>query len=118
MTRTSTDKVGPVRSLEEFFGDSVAHSMRRQGQQACDVTAHYVANLLTLFACSEALYDDRDSCRGLRPLALMFADAVNASSARERAGALQRFGDVSLREELCYFYRLAQPGKIEHIEAV
>ncbi len=26
-------------------------------------------------------------------------------------------GPASLREELCYFYRLAQPGKIEHIES-
>lgn len=26
-------------------------------------------------------------------------------------------GPDSLRDELCYFYRLAQPGKIEHIEA-
>ncbi|NNC64179.1 MAG: hypothetical protein HKN84_05300 [Gammaproteobacteria bacterium] len=26
-------------------------------------------------------------------------------------------GPDSLREELCYFYRLAQPGKIEHIES-
>jgi hypothetical protein len=26
-------------------------------------------------------------------------------------------GPDSLRKELCYFYRLAQPGKIEHIEA-
>jgi len=28
-----------------------------------------------------------------------------------------RPGPDSLRDELCYFYRLAQPGKIEHIEA-
>ena len=26
-------------------------------------------------------------------------------------------GPDALREELCYFYRLAQPGKIEHIES-
>lgn len=26
-------------------------------------------------------------------------------------------GPSSVRQELCYFYRLAQPGKIEHIEA-
>jgi len=70
--------------------------MRRQGLQACDVTAHYVVNLLTLFARSEALYDDTESRRGMKPLALMLADAVNAPTARERTHALQRLGDVSL----------------------
>lgn len=96
MSRTCTDRVKPVKSLQEFFRDSVAHSMRRQGLQACEVTAHYVVNLLTLFARSEALYDDSESRRGLKPLALMLADAVNASSASERTHALQRLGDVSL----------------------
>ena len=96
MSRACTDRVKPVRSLQEFFRDSVAHSMRRQGLRACDVTAHYVVNLLTLFARSEALYDDCESRRGLKPLALMLADAVNAPSARERTHALQRLGDVSL----------------------
>lgn len=96
MSRTCTDRVEPIRSLQEFFRDSVAHSMRRQGLNACDVTAHYVVNLLTLFARSEALYDDSNSRRGLKPLALMLADAVNATSTRERAHALQRLGDVSL----------------------
>lgn len=96
MSRTCTDRVEPVRSLQEFFRESVAQSMRRQGLEACDVTAHYVVNLLTLFARSEALYDDCESRRGLKPLALMLADAVNASSARERTQALQRLGDVSL----------------------
>lgn len=97
MSRTCTERVEPVKSLQEFFRNSVARSMQRQGLQACDVTAHYVVNLLTLFARSEALYDDCESRRwGLKPLALMLADAIDASSARERTHALQRLGDVSL----------------------
>ncbi len=96
MSRTCTERVKPVKSLQEFFRDSVAQSMQRLGLQACDVTAHYVVNLLTLFARSEALYDDCESRRGLKPLALMLADAVDAPSARERTHALQRLGDVSL----------------------
>lgn len=96
MSRTCTERVEPVKSLQEFFRNSVARSMRRQGLQACDVTAHYVVNLLTLFARSEALYDDSESRRGLKPLALMLADSIDAQSARERTHALQRLGDVSL----------------------
>ena len=100
MSRTCTDRVKPVRSLEEFFRDSIAQSMRRQGLQACAVTAHYVVNLLTLFARSEALYDDSESRRGLKPLALMLADAVNAPSAVATSGlpAFLTRADVTLEE--------------------
>ena len=58
--------------------------------------AHYVVNLLTSFSRSEALYEDDGESYGLRPLALMVADAANASSVEERSQSLQRIGDVSL----------------------
>jgi len=58
--------------------------------------AHYVVNLLTSFSRSEAFYEDDGESYGLRPLALMLADAANASSVEERSQSLQRIGDVSL----------------------
>jgi hypothetical protein len=70
--------------------------MQRQGLTAGDCTAHYVVNLLTLFSRSDALYEEVDTGRGLKPLALMLADAVDAPGPSERAYALQRLGDVSL----------------------
>jgi hypothetical protein len=53
-------------------------------------------SLLTLFSRSEAFFEEVDSRPGLKPLALMLADAVEATSPGERAYALQRLGDVSL----------------------
>jgi hypothetical protein len=70
--------------------------MQRQGVRADDNTAHYVVSLLTLFARSEALFEEVDSGVGLKPLALMLADAVDAAGPEERAFSLQRLGDVSL----------------------
>lgn len=96
MGRTTDERVMPVKNLQEFFLDSVTQSMRKQGLEANDSTAHYVVTLLTLFARSEAFYEDVDSRPGLRPLALMLVDAVEAASPGERAFALQRLGDVSL----------------------
>lgn len=96
MVRTTSDTVEPIASLEEFFRDSVERSMRRQGVEAEEPTAHYVVSLLTVFARSEALFDELETRRGVRPLALMLLDAVEAASPVERAFALQRLGDVAL----------------------
>lgn len=92
----SRQRVQPVASLQEFFKDSVAGAMTRQGVDADDHTAYYVVNLLTLFARSEALFDRSDNRTELKPLALILADAVDSARAEERHYALQRVGDISL----------------------
>ena len=91
-----SERVRPVASLQEFFKDSVSHAMRRQRVEVQDHTAYYVVNLLTLFSRSEALYERTSSGVGLKPLALMLADAAESSDPRERNFVLQRLGDVSL----------------------
>ncbi|MBN1237933.1 MAG: hypothetical protein JXB36_05500 [Gammaproteobacteria bacterium] len=87
-------RVRTVKSLQEFFRESVSSAMDKQGLDADDHTAYYVVNLLTLFARSEAFYEGEG--QPLRPLALMLADAVDASSPEERNFVLQRVGDISL----------------------
>jgi hypothetical protein len=76
--------------------DSVTDAMGRQRVDADAHTAHYVVNLLTLYARSEALFDDTDEGPRLAPVARMLARAVEADQAPERDYALQRAGDVSL----------------------
>ena len=90
------ERIRPVSSLQEFFKDSVAEAMHRQQLDADDHTAYYVVNLLTLFARSEALFDETDAGRELRPVARVLAEAVDAAQPAERNHALQRVGDVSL----------------------
>lgn len=91
MTRIAT-----ISNLREFFMDSVTEAMDRQRLDADEQTAFYVVNLLTLFARSEALFDDTEDGPELTPVARVLADAVEAERAAERDHALQRVGDVSL----------------------
>jgi hypothetical protein len=49
-----------------------------------------------MFARSEALFEPTPLGPRLRPLALMLAEAADASSAEQRTRTLQRLGDVSL----------------------
>lgn len=88
-------EVIPVPSLQEFFRDSVDAAMASNKVAVDDHTAHYLVNLLTVFVRSEALYDQMPPGPRLQPLALMLAEAAEASG-DERNMALRRLGDVAL----------------------
>ena len=90
------EQVVPVHNLRDFFRTSVDDAAERQGVAIEPQTTQYVVNLLTLYSRSEALYDHDGECYGLRPLALMLADAAQAESTAARSHHLQRIGDVAL----------------------
>ena len=94
--RNSTDTVVRVRNLEDYFRTSVDGVISRQGVDVDPHAAHYVVNLLTLFARSEEFFEDDGDSIGLRPLALMLADAADARTSTQRNHYLQRIGDVAL----------------------
>jgi hypothetical protein len=89
-------KVLPVANLQEFFRETLQGALGRQHVSVEDQTEHYVVNLLTLFARAEALYDQTPQGPRLKPLAVMFSDALEARSSGDRHRGLQRLGDVSL----------------------
>ena len=93
---STNDRVEQVSSLRDYFRTSIEGVIENQGVDMDPHAAHYVVNLLTSFSRSEELYEDDGETYGLRPLALMLADAANASSFAERSQSLQRIGDVSL----------------------
>jgi hypothetical protein len=69
----------------------------RQHLSVEDQTEHYVVNLLTLFARSEALYESTPDGLRLKPLVAMLCEALSAApGSAERHRYLQRLGDVSL----------------------
>ncbi|HYB64797.1 MAG TPA: hypothetical protein VEC59_06005, partial [Steroidobacteraceae bacterium] len=90
------ERVMPVANLQEFFRDSLHGALVRQHVAVEDQTEHYVVNLLTLFARSEALYEGPPGCVRLKPLVVMLCEALEAPTPAERNRALQRLGDVSL----------------------
>jgi len=89
-------RVHPVASLQEFFKDSVADAMAKQGVAAADHTAFYVVNLLTLFPRYESLYERGRPGPGFHPLALLLAEAADTPHREPRHSILRRVGDTSL----------------------
>jgi hypothetical protein len=94
--RARTERVRPIASLQEFFKDSVAAAMEKQGVAAADHTAYYVVNLLTFFARHETLYHETKTGPGLQPLALLLAEASEATDRGTHNAVLRRVGDTSL----------------------
>lgn len=92
----ASDRVVPVHNLRDYFRESIDAAMDKQGVDVDPHAAHYVVNLLTLFSRSEDLYEDHDDSYGIRPLALMMADAADAPTVADRNLSLQRIGDVAL----------------------
>ena len=92
--------IQPVASLKEFFKDALHDALSHQHVAVEDQTEHYVVNLLTLFSNTDALYerqpDEAAPRSGLKPLALMLGEALEAPTHEARCRGLQRLGDVSL----------------------
>jgi hypothetical protein len=85
-----------VRNLQEYFHDSVTDVVARQRVDIDPHAAHYVVNLLTIFSRANELYEDHAEHYGLRPLALMLAEAADTDRLDHRNYLLQRIGDVAL----------------------
>jgi hypothetical protein len=93
---TEAASVVPVANLREFFRDTLQSALQRQKLSVEDQTEHYVVNLLTLFARSEALYERTPEGPRLKPLVVMLVEALEARSPGDRNRGLLRLGDVSL----------------------
>ena len=85
-----------VSNLTEYFRDALDAALAHQRASVDVHAAHYVVNLLTLYARAEQLHDGMPASRRLQPLALMLKEALDAPTATGREHALQRLGDISL----------------------
>ncbi|MDX1498947.1 MAG: hypothetical protein R3176_03565 [Woeseiaceae bacterium] len=94
--RSSRGRVLPVYDLRDYFRTSIDEVIEKQGVEVDPHAAHYVVNLITLFSRSDNLYEDDGDYYGLRPLALMLAEAADAPTPDQRNQCLQRIGDVAL----------------------
>lgn len=83
-------------SLRVFFHGALGEACRSQRVEADDATIWYLADLLTRYARSDNLYEYTADGPTLRPLALLYALALEAQTERERRLVLQRLGDVAL----------------------
>jgi len=108
------DRVVTVRNLQEYFHVSINDVVARQRVQIDPHAAHYVVNLLTIFSRSNELYEDHADHYGLRPLALMLAEAANTDRLDHRNYLLQRIGDVALF--ICGFFCDGLAGKAVDVD--
>ena len=91
-----TGGVVTATNLAEFFRGALRGALADQRLEVDERTERYVVDMLTLFARAERLYQANADGRPLKPLALMLADALEATSVAGRELALQRLGDISL----------------------
>ncbi|GBF24991.1 hypothetical protein MnTg02_00019 [bacterium MnTg02] len=94
--RSSYGRVVPVQNLRDYFRTSIDDAIAEQGVEVDLHATHYVVNMMTLFSRSDQFYQDDGETYGLKPLALMLADAADAPSTEQRNQTLQRLGDVAL----------------------
>jgi hypothetical protein len=84
------------KSLQEYFYDSVNSAVRNQQIDTSDETINYLVNLLTTFSRSEDLFEYTEDGVMLKPLALMYTDALSETALIERVRILQKLGDTAL----------------------
>lgn len=80
----------------EYFQDAIQTAIINQQFAVSDESVVYVVNLLTEFIRSEKLFDRTPDGFRIKPLALIYGDALTASSEAGRTQSMQRLGDVSL----------------------
>jgi hypothetical protein len=94
--------VDPIRepitetSLSLYFKKRLSHYARQLSPPPGEDTCWYIGSLLERFGRSEQLFAYEDGRYDLRPLALLYGDALEAPSEHERCLLLQQLGDMAL----------------------
>lgn len=96
IANTRDEQLITETSLQEYFQTSISDALENQNLKAGADTVHYVVNLLTSFSRAEMLFDRTPDGVMIRPLALLYAEAVEGTTHEERNRALRRLGDVAL----------------------
>lgn len=89
-------RVIQTRDLHAYFHEALRGAARQHRLRADAATHHYLTLMLSHFARSEQVFDFDRQRWHLRPLALLYGDALAANSEHERRLWLQRLGDLAL----------------------
>lgn len=98
-------------SLGDYFRKRLTRYARKLRPPPHEDTCWYLGSLLDRFGRSEYLFTSQGNGEAtLQPLALLYNDAVNASSEYERCLMLQHLGDMALFLGALFPKRLARYG--------
>lgn len=83
-------------NLREYFQQTVDDALTTRGVDAAVETVYYIVNLLTVFQRSDRLYDQTRDGFELKPLAVIYAEALDIPHPEQRNRVVQRLGDLAL----------------------
>lgn len=91
-------QVSPVAetSLSHYFMSRLTHYARRLRPPPADDVCWYLGSVLDRFGRSDRFFSWQDGQITLRPLAMLYSDALEATTERERCLLLQQLGDMAL----------------------
>ncbi len=82
--------------LREYFQHTIDDALTTQGVDAAVETVYYIVNLLTAYQRADRLYEQTADGFELKPLAIMYAEALELPHPQQRNQMVQRLGDVAL----------------------
>jgi hypothetical protein len=97
-------------SLSSYFSKRLTRYARRFRPPPHEDTCWYLGSLLERFGRNEELFSYQDGHMTLRPLALLYSDAIQANNSRERCLMLQQLGDMALFLGALFPERLTRHG--------
>ena len=83
-------------NVQEYFRDSVTAALANQKVDAAEDTVYYIVSLLAQFTRADRLFSRTPEGVILQPLALIYAEALEAARPELRQHLLRRLGDVAL----------------------
>jgi hypothetical protein len=100
-------------SLSSYFSKRLTRYAERFRPPPHEDTCWYLGTLLERFGRSEELFSYQDGQMTLRPLALLYSDAIEADNTRERCLMLQQLGDMALFLGALYPERFSRHGILQ-----
>lgn len=97
-------------SLSCYFQTRLSKYAKRFTPPPHEDTCWYLGSLLDRFGCAEAMFSYQDGQLMIRPLALLYSDALEARNERERCLLLQQLGDMALFMGALFPERYARHG--------
>ncbi|KAA3623587.1 MAG: hypothetical protein DWQ08_11370 [Proteobacteria bacterium] len=97
MENAITDRtVVEAKSLKAYFHDELNRVLDNQGTEIGDDTRAYLVNLLHHYSRSDRVFEWYEKRVSLRPLAMLYGEALQARNLHERRLMLRRLGDIAL----------------------
>lgn len=96
MTATHSARVLTEVDARMFFQDAIQSAMANLQVRAREETLCYIVNLLNGYVRADQLFEATADGPFIKPLALMYAEALEAPTVSDRDASLKRLGDVAL----------------------